>query len=134
MPTGSTARTLLPLPLVASSARAAGASGTPTSLIWLRCRSSSSRKSRGARAPASVEAPAPARLAAPSRLPSKPVAMTVIATSSPSRSLKLVPKMMFASGSAAERISSAASVTSNSDRFDDPERVDDRSVLLDDVL
>ena len=32
------------------------------------------------------------------RLPSKPVAMTVIITSSPSRSLKLVPKMMFASG------------------------------------
>jgi hypothetical protein len=34
--------------------------------------------------------------------------------------LKLVPKMMLASGSAAARISSAASVTSNSDRFDDP--------------
>ena len=44
--------------------------------------------------------------------PSKPVAMTVIITSSPRRSLKVVPKMMFASGSAAARISSAASVTS----------------------
>ena len=35
--------------------------------------------------------------------------MTVTMTSSPSRSLKLVPKMMFASGSAAALISSAAS-------------------------
>ena len=54
------------------------------------------------------------------RPPSKPVAMTVIMTSSPRRSLKLVPKMMFASGSAAARISSAASVTSNRARFDEP--------------
>ena len=46
--------------------------------------------------------------------------MTVIITSSPRRSLKLVPKMMFASGSAAARISSAASVTSNRLRFDEP--------------
>ena len=46
--------------------------------------------------------------------------MTVIITSSPSRSLKLVPKMMFASGSAAARISSAASVTSNRLRLDEP--------------
>ena len=46
--------------------------------------------------------------------------MTVIWTSSPSRSLKLVPKMMFASGSAAARISSAASVTSKSERFEEP--------------
>src|SRR5450756_583550 len=46
------------------------------------------------------------------RVPSKPVAMTVITTSSPRRSSKLAPKMMFASGSAAARISSAASVTS----------------------
>ena len=46
--------------------------------------------------------------------------MTVIMTSSPSRSLKLVPKMMLASGSAAARISSAASVTSNRLRLDEP--------------
>ncbi len=46
--------------------------------------------------------------------------MTVIWTSSPSRSLKLVPKMMFASGSAAARISSAASLTSYRVRFDEP--------------
>ena len=39
--------------------------------------------------------------------------MTVIMTSSPRRSLKLVPKMMLASGSAAALISSAASLTSN---------------------
>jgi hypothetical protein len=82
-----------------------------------RCRSSSSRKSRsrGAR-PMEVEVVRPAaalsRRPGDGRPPSKPVAMTVIITSSPSRSSKLVPKMMFASGSAAARISSAASVTS----------------------
>jgi hypothetical protein len=46
--------------------------------------------------------------------------MTVIWTSSPRRSLKLAPKMMFASGSAAARISSAASVTSQRERFEEP--------------
>src|SRR5207244_507646 len=46
--------------------------------------------------------------------------MTVIITSSPRRSLKLVPKMMLASGSAAARISSAASVTSKRLRVDEP--------------
>ena len=92
------------------------------SLTWpspeaTRWRSSSSRKSRSrpAREPPLTsgvsEALAP-RGGRSSRLRfvSKPVAMTVIWTSSPSRSLKLVPKMMFASGSAAARISSAASV------------------------
>src|SRR5664280_808842 len=55
------------------------------------------------------------------REPSKPVAITVITTSPPRRSSKLAPKMMFASGSAAARISSAASVTSKRVRFDEPE-------------
>ncbi len=54
------------------------------------------------------------------RPPSKPVAMTVTMTSSPRRSLKLVPKMMLASGSAASLMASAASWTSNSDRVEDP--------------
>src|SRR5438876_347054 len=54
------------------------------------------------------------------RVPSNPVAITVIITSSPRRSLKVVPKMMFASGSAAARISSAASVTSKRLRVDEP--------------
>ena len=54
------------------------------------------------------------------RLASKPVAMTVMATSSLRRSLKLVPKMMFASGSAAALISSAASWTSYRLRLVEP--------------
>ena len=47
------------------------------------------------------------------RLESKPVAMTVTLTSSPMRSSMTVPKMMFASGSAASLMISAASLTSN---------------------
>ena len=92
------------LAALTSSGRAVGASGTPASLSCVRWRSSSSRKSRGARAAGSAGAvePACAELRTTCRRPSKPVAMTVIMTSSPSRSLKLVPKMMFASGSAAD--------------------------------
>ena len=48
---------------------------------------------------------------------SKPVAMTVIATSSPMRSSMTVPKMMFASGSAVSLMISAASSTSNRPRL-----------------
>ena len=110
--------------VAASSVRDVGASGRPASFIWLRWRSSSSRKSRdGGPRRASLPGPRGGAGAARGRVAatgSKPVAMTVIMTSSPSRSLKLVPKMMFASGSAAARISSAASVTSNRLRLDEP--------------
>jgi hypothetical protein len=55
------------------------------------------------------------RASARSRLreASNPVAITVMAISSPIRSSMTVPKMMFASGSAVARMISAASSTSN---------------------
>ena len=117
-PTGSTTR-------AAVAVRGARPRRGPRARRARRSRSSgcaAARAPRGSRAargpPRRYRRRALAREAAPWRLPSKPVAMTVIATSSPRRSLKLVPKMMFASGSAAERISSAASVTSNRDMFE----------------
>src|ERR1700741_4107569 len=89
-----------------------------------RWRWSSSRKSRSrvgrAVAAASMTPVASCRAVWPFRPPSKPVAMTVIITSSPRRSLKLVPKMMLASGSAAGRVSSAASGTPKRLRVDGP--------------
>ena len=53
-----------------------------------------------------------ARSRAGAAVRSCPAAMSVTTTSSPSSSLKLVPKMTFASGSAASRIAAAARVTS----------------------
>ena len=109
---------LLALPDAAPRLRCAGAraprgSRAPSAAAGCRPTRGRGAAATSNRPPArsSPAAPAGARCRA-SCVASKPVATTVIITSSPRRSLKLVPKMMFASGSALARISSAASVTS----------------------